>query len=236
MVYAVGDIHGRADLLDSLLAVVDADADAFESSTVPMLVFLGDLIDRGDNSKGVIERVLGLQAGARFEVRVLKGNHEEAMLRFLASPADTSEWLTYGGIETLNSYGVAAGGSALGPARLEALSSHLRTNLPEPHLRLLGALERYVLVGEYLFVHAGVRPGVALAEQADRDLFWIRDRFLAHNSPSPYIVVHGHTPTEEPELLPHRIGVDTGAYATGVLTAVRIVDNERSFLQSRRGA
>lgn len=234
LVYAVGDIHGRSDLMDGLLAriVVDA-APALSRGERPLLIFLGDYVDRGADSKGVLDRLTALLATPGFEVRALMGNHEEAMLAFIDDPAGNPGWLEFGGGATLASYGVAPPIGRVGPEELAALGSALALALPDAHLRLLKSLELAVVLGGYVFVHAGLRPGVPLDAQSARDLLWIRQEFLSEKKPFEKVVVHGHTPEEMPYDGPTRIGLDTGAYATGVLTAVRLFGVERTIMQYR---
>ncbi len=234
LVYAVGDIHGRADLLNGLLARIVADAaPALARGEHPLLVFLGDYVDRGVDSKGVLDRLTALLAMPGFEVRTLMGNHEEAMLAFLEDPEGNAGWLDFGGGATLASYGVAPPIGRPSGEELVALGSALAAALPEGHLRFLKSLELAVVLGDYVFVHAGLRPGVPLDAQSARDLLWIRQEFLSEKKPFEKVVVHGHTPEEMPYDGPTRIGLDTGAYATGVLTAVRLFGVERTIMQYR---
>lgn len=233
LVYAIGDVHGRLDLLDPLLRDIAADALATRPPERPLLVFLGDYVDRGPQSRQVVDRVLQAQADAAFEVAALKGNHEEALLQFLGDPAFAATWMEHGGGPTLASYGAPP---ALARTDVEAwarVRDAFREALPEAHHRFYSELELMRVAGDYAFVHAGVRPGVALEAQAERDLLWIRYEFLQDRGPFGKVIVHGHTPTEEPQLLAHRLGLDTGAYATGVLTAVRLYGAEQRLLQSR---
>jgi serine/threonine protein phosphatase 1 len=223
-VYAVGDIHGRLDLLDRLLAQITA-YEAARPSPRTLLVFLGDYIDRGPDSRGVIERLLhGLPQGA--EARFLRGNHEWMMLRCLAAPGYFPNWGMNGGWETLESYGVS--GRLASDTR--EMVSQLAVELPDAHLDFLQGLETSLTVGDYFFVHAGVRPGVALDQQAEQDLLFIREPFLSHDGAFGKIVVHGHTPVREPEIRENRIGIDTGAVFTGRLTALRLEEDRREFL------
>lgn len=234
LVYAVGDIHGRADLLEGLLARIVADAGpALARGERPLLVFLGDYVDRGADSRGVIDRLIALAAQPGFEVRLLMGNHEEAMLGFLEDPVSGAGWLDFGGGATLASYGVAPPIGRSSGEELAALSAALSAVLPAAHLTFLRSLELAVVLGDYVFVHAGLRPGVPLHAQSARDLLWIRQEFLSEKKSFEKVVVHGHTPEEMPYDGPTRIGLDTGAYATGVLTAGRLLGAERAFLQYR---
>ena len=233
MIYAVGDVHGRLDLLDPLLQQIREEAlTAVDHLPKPILIFVGDYIDRGAASKGVIDRVIALQRERTFEVRALKGNHEEALLAFLEDASFGPTWCENGGTQTLVSYGVnppiLRGDTE---AWVEARNAFEQA-LPAEHLGFLASLELNVVYGDYVFVHAGLRPGVPLGAQQERDLLWIRQEFLSARRPFEKIVVHGHTPSEEPFMGAHRIGIDTGAYATGLLTAVRLEDDDRRLIQS----
>lgn len=237
VVYAVGDVHGRLDLLDDLLDAVAADFAGLGRQDRPVLVFVGDYIDRGADSAGVIDRVEALKAvsggASGFEVRALMGNHEQTLLQFLDDPEGGPVWAEFGGGETLASYGVARP-AGRDPEAWRAAQEQFQRNLPSRHLAFLRQLELSALYGDYLFVHAGVRPGRALAEQDPQDLLWIRGDFLHQPHGLGLVVVHGHTPDEEPFVGPHRINVDTGAYATGVLTAVRLGEGPPAMLQARK--
>lgn len=233
LVYAIGDVHGRLDVLAPLLRDIVVDANAANAAERPIVVFLGDYVDRGADSKGVIDLVIQMQGFERLETRVLKGNHEEALLMFLDDPAFGPTWIQHGGAATLASYGVQTPmGQFSGEAWLTA-RDQFAAALPPRHLTFYRSLELMTQVGDYAFVHAGVRPGVPLEQQAERDLLWIRYEFL--NAPGPFgaVIVHGHTPTETAELKPHRLGIDTGAYATGMLTAVRLLDEDQRLMQAR---
>jgi serine/threonine protein phosphatase 1 len=233
LVYAVGDIHGHLDALGPLLAKLADDLTRSRPAERPLLVFLGDYVDRGPDSRGVIDAILALEAGADFEVVALKGNHEDALLRFLADGGFGPNWLTNWGEATLISYGVrppAPGAEATETPRVQA---ELLAALPQAHRAFLGRLATSVTVQDYLFVHAGVRPGVALAAQAEQDLIWIRYEFLQSDADFGKVVVHGHTPAQLPELKANRIGIDTGVYYSGVLTAVRLEGTDRRIIQAR---
>ena len=238
LVYAVGDVHGRLDVLAPLLRDIAEDARASRPAEPPMLVFLGDYVDRGADSRRVVDLVLELQAGPQFEVVALKGNHEEALLQFLTEPGFGATWMEHGGGTTLVSYGVQPPATRTDPEAWARVSEQFARALPPPHRDFYGSLELLRVVGDYAFVHAGVRPGVPLDQQSERDLLWIRQEFLQDRGPFGKVIVHGHTPLEEAQLTPHRLGIDTGAYATGVLTAVRLQDQDRRLMQARvqRGA
>ncbi len=223
-VYAIGDIHGRADLLRTLLDKIQDDA-ARAPDGERRIVFLGDYVDRGPNSKGVIDTLLaGPPPG--FSACHLSGNHEHMLLKFLDRPESGSHWLWNGGMETLRSYGVDF------ESDLPALRDRLAAALPKSHHDLLRALRMYEEIGDYAFVHAGVRPGVAIADQDLEDLLWIRDEFLTSDADFGKVVVHGHTPTRQPVLAANRIGLDTGAFSSGRLSAVVLSGATRRILST----
>ncbi|WP_439633855.1 metallophosphoesterase [Glycocaulis sp.] len=232
--YAVGDVHGQDDLLGLMLARLRDDALAAPAGTRCTLIMLGDYIDRGLGSARVIERLSTL-SGLPFDVRFLKGNHEEAMLDFLADPAAGPVWVQYGGGETLAGYGVKPPAAQAGPQAWQDAHAALTGALPAHHRAFLEGLEPFVVEGPYMFVHAGVDPAKSLAEQSERDFYWIREKFLHSTRRFEYVVVHGHTPEQDYHHDERRIGIDTGAYLTGVLTAVRLEGDDVTFLQSRRG-
>lgn len=229
-VYAVGDIHGRADLLRRLIGLVAADADA-APRLQPYLIFLGDYVDRGPDSREVIDLLIG-GLPRHFGAVFLKGNHEDALLRFLEAPATGAHWLSYGGDATLRSYGVPLPAEGTAEQQLTALRDRLARRLPPRHRAFLEHLRLCVSIGDYFFVHAGVRPGIPLDSQDAEDLMWIRDPFLAARTDHGKVVVHGHTIVEEPEERPNRIGIDTGAYATGRLTCLVLEGETRRFLST----
>jgi serine/threonine protein phosphatase 1 len=226
-IYAVGDIHGRSDLLADIHRAIREDARGFAGELV--CVYVGDYIDRGPDSRGVIESLAARPlAGCRSHF--LMGNHEDIMLRFLADATVAPVWIMNGGGTTLDSYGVEWRDSAADG--FAAAQAALRRNLPDPHLRFLRALEPCHEEGGYLFVHAGIRPGRPVERQDPHDLMWIRDEFLYSTADHGHVVVHGHTIAEEPQLLDNRIGIDTGAYATGRLTCLVLEGAERRILQT----
>ena len=230
LVYAIGDIHGRIDLLDLLLARIGDDIAAHPPIERTALIFLGDYVDRGPASREVIDRIMALRS--RAHVVALRGNHEDALLRFLDDPSIGPEWVEHGGAQTLLSYGVTPPQKSE-PAPWIEVRDRFAAALPDTHLAFLQRLEHYAVLGDYVFAHAGVRPNVPLDQQTTQDLMWIRKPFLEADRAIDQVVVHGHTPTETPFMGPWRIGVDTGAYATGVLTAVRLAGTERAFLSTR---
>lgn len=235
LVYAIGDIHGCYALLKELLATLARDQASRARGRRPVLIFLGDYIDRGPHSSEVVEAMVWLKRRDDLEVHLLKGNHEQALLAFLETPEDAAGWMTYGGRETLEAYGVAPPDPHDEPAVYLRARDELLSRMPASHLRLLERLELMAVVGDYAFVHAGVKPGVALAAQAEHDLLWIRQPFLEAAGPFEKVVVHGHTWLDErPRLQEHRIGIDTGAYMTGVLTALRLDAGERHIINAGR--
>ena len=227
--YVVGDVHGRLDLLKDLLAQVHAELDR-EPCGKCLLVFVGDLIDRGRNSAQVLER-LRTYNRAGVEPVFLLGNHEEVLLRILGGePELVAKWLCFGGSECLLSYGV-------NPEEVAASSDEdgvaiIRAAIPSEHVEFLESFSDSCRFGDYLFVHAGVRPGVELELQSQVDLRWIREPFLSDKSNHGFVVVHGHTISRSVELRPNRIGIDTGAYRTGVLTALGIEGADRLLLDT----
>jgi len=223
-IYAIGDIHGRLDLLDALLARIDLD-DARRGAAQSEIIFLGDLIDRGPQSAQVIERALELSAGAR-GARFLLGNHEEVFLKALDGDLKSLAFFTrIGGRETILSYGISE--QEYRACDYPELLGLLRQRVPQEHIAFLERFEDLIVLGDYAFVHAGVRPGRQLGQQQVSDLRWIRTEFLEHRGPFEKVIVHGHTVTEEIELRDHRIGLDTGAYASGKLSAMGFEGNSR---------
>ncbi len=227
-IYAVGDIHGCLVELDALLAKIVEDAAGFDGER--QLVFLGDYVDRGPDSKGVLDRLLALPEG--FKPQYIIGNHDRTLLDFLDNPSLFRDWRDFGGRETLMSYGVVPPRFDNDEAYTQARDA-LRSVMPQSHLDFLSSLPYSVTIGSYHFVHAGIRPGVALDRQAPEDLLWIRDEFLLSNVDHGVVVVHGHTPMEEPVKQSNRISVDTGAYATGRLTAAVLEGTQCRFLSTK---
>ncbi len=234
VVYAVGDIHGRLDCFQALLELIRKDIGTLDlEGRKPTIIILGDLIDRGPESAGCIERAMRLTEEDWCEVELVKGNHEQALLQFLEDPAVGPNWVQYGGDATLLSYGVDV--AQADPSRgWVSVQDAFAKALPDSHRAFLAAMKLWVERDDYLFVHAGVRPGLPLERQTEADLLWIRHEFLRAERPHPNrVVVHGHTPRREPDLHRWRIGVDTGAYASGVLTAIRLKGAERMVIQTR---
>lgn len=228
--YAVGDIHGRLDLLEQLLGTIHEDLLRRPAKKV-LLVFVGDLIDRGPSSAQVMER-LRTYSHPRVQTIFLLGNHEEVLLRILGGEADLiTKWRWFGGAECLRSYGVDAG-TLTGLNDDEALQV-VRDAIPKEHVEFLESFDDSCRFGDYLFVHAGIRPGIEFDQQRQSDLRWIREPFLFDETDHGFIVVHGHTIRTEVEVRPNRIGIDTGAYRTGILTALAIDGSKSWFLDTR---
>lgn len=227
-VYAVGDVHGRLDLFERLTAAIEAD-DAARGSADTTVILLGDLIDRGPDSAGVIAATRAWQSRRR--VRVICGNHEEKLLESLDNIETLGSFLAYGGDATILSYGVPP--SRLAAADLEACQSLLRQAIPPEDLAFIAGFEDVISIGDYLFVHAGIQPGRPIAEQTVADTRWIREPFLAHKGDHGAMVVHGHTITAEPDLRRNRIGIDTGAYRSGRLTALGLEGDRRWLIETQ---
>jgi serine/threonine protein phosphatase 1 len=227
-IYAVGDIHGRLDLLDRLLSQITEDITQFPTVR-PIYVFLGDYIDRGGSSRETIDRLI--EHGAAHESIFLKGNHELIAVACLSDRAKIDQWLRLGGMETLASYGVAP---ELFANRKQAAGTQLAFHnaLPATHFRFFRNLQDSFSCGDYFFVHAGAKPNVPLSRQRESDLLWIRGEFLASAYDFGKIIVHGHTPSLEVEVRPNRINIDTGAFATGRLTCLVLEDETLSVIDT----
>ncbi len=227
-VYAIGDIHGRADLLARMRGLIAADLGRTRPDEA-LVVLLGDYIDRGPNAKAVLESL----TTEPFPVPTvpLLGNHEAMLLDFLDRPEAGEAWRRFGGIETVHSYGVEVA-DLRSAQNLPAVAAKLRAAMPAHHLDFLRALQLSHSAGSYFFCHAGVRPGVPLDEQREQDLLWIREEFMDSEEPFGAIVVHGHTPGEQPNVRPNAIGIDTGAYITGRLTCLALGPTSVSFLST----
>ncbi len=227
-VYAIGDIHGRLDLLTALAAAVDAD-DAARGRAKTTVVLLGDLVDRGPDSAGVVSFARAWQQ--RRTVRILAGNHEEMFLESFADQAVLREFLRHGGRETVLSYGVDP--EVYARAELAEVQTLMDQHVPMADRTFLAGLEDRIAIGDYLFVHAGIRPGVPLDEQRTSDLRWIRGAFLDHTDSFGPAVVHGHTIFAKPDVRHNRIGIDTGAFSSGRLTALGLEGAERWLIETQ---
>lgn len=216
-VYAISDIHGCSHLLQPMLGVIDADV-AHSRPRYAIEVFMGDYIDRGPNTRSTLDILI--ERGRRGNAVFLKGNHEAFLVRVFEDPSLFEDWLRVGGAQTLMSYGLA-------PPDLTrddpvSILRDLIRAMPGEHLEFLDDLRLSFTCGDFFFVHAGVRPGVPLAEQRENDLLWIREEFLRSEEQFGKYIVHGHTPVRTAEILANRVNIDTGAYATGNLTLMSI--------------
>lgn len=229
-VYAIGDIHGRADLLADMMQRIGNDRNAAAPVDETVLVFVGDYIDRGPDSAGVIDQLLALQRDGTYRTHLLKGNHEAMLLDFLADGPALLQWAANGGIATLESYDIDM--ASMGDEEPEQLRQATLAAIPDAHLTLLRNLDISVVVGDYAFVHAGLRPGLPLAAQSEQDLIWIRAPFLDYDGDFGKLVVHGHTPVSEPDIRANRIDIDTLAWRSGTLTALVLEGSQHRFLQT----
>ena len=239
--YAIGDIHGRRDLLEKLVEQIREDSQSLPEGTKRTIVFLGDYIDRGLQSRDVIDFLIGDQL-SDFETVFLMGNHEEALLRFLDDASFGKQWVRYGGGETLYSYGFQPPNTRASLRSHDAMAeaqkawemvwTQFRERLPQEHLEFYRSLKPYHIAGDYLFVHAGMRPDTPIEEQTVRDLLWIRDEFLDDSREFDHVVVHGHTPADDIHYDNRRIGLDTGAFISGRLSAAKLFGTDVSFLET----
>lgn len=216
-VYAIGDVHGRLDLLDTLIGMIEADNQS-RPVAESQVIFLGDLIDRGPDSAHVVERALALRRAAP-NTRFIMGNHEEMLLKVLGGDlTNFGAYMLHGGHETILSYGITE--DDVRTLDEESLATALQRAIPRHHLDFLASFEDLIEIGDYAFVHAGVRPGIDLSAQQPSDTRWIRQDFLDHTAPFGRVIVHGHSIARDIEWRANRIGIDTGAYASGKLTAL----------------
>jgi serine/threonine protein phosphatase 1 len=225
-IYAIGDVHGRLDLLQRMLDAIDESL-ASQPVKNAVQVFVGDYIDRGPNSREVIETLLARRR--RHAMICLKGNHETYPIEFLKDPTIWSEWRRVGGVNTLHSYGLQPS-AADDPSEQLKIAAAFGDVLPESHRRFLLGLPLSFTCGDYFFAHAGARPGVPLAQQREHDLLWIRDEFLLNAAQFEKVVVHGHTPGKKVDIRTNRINIDTGAYATGRLTCLVLQGDQMSVI------
>ena len=226
-IYAVGDIHGRRDLFEALVAAIDADDEASLPAETTV-VLLGDLVDRGPESAGVI--ALARQWQDRRRVRILGGNHGEMFLRGFDEIEVFRHFLRHGGRETVLSYGIDR--AQFLQATMEEAQQLMRDTVPSEDITYLASFEDMVTIGDYVFVHAGIDPRVPLDEQRGRDLRWIREPFLSHPGSHGPVVVHGHTICDAPEDCGNRIGIDTGAFMSGRLTALVLEGTVRRYIEA----
>lgn len=228
--YVIGDVHGMLDLLEDLLAKIHAEMQ-HRPARKTLLVFVGDLIDRGPSSAEVIERLRTYRRHGIQPVFLL-GNHEEVLLRIVRGDETLiASWLQFGGLQCLESYGVDE--SKLRGRSAQQIVEIVRAAVPAKHIEFLESFIDSCRFGDYLFVHAGIRPGIELEFQSQADMRWIREPFLFDDTDHGFVVVHGHTISEEVEDRPNRIGIDTGAYRTNVLTALAIEGRNRWLIDTR---
>lgn len=225
-IYAIGDIHGRLDLLERAIVAIGRDID--KRGPAELTLTLGDYIDRGPSSSGVIERLLANPFPTPHVP--LKGNHEQVLEQFLVDPRILDEWRGGGALETLHSYGVPVADAMMG-RNYDAASKALAEVLPAAHRDFIAGLKTSYVTDRYFFCHAGVRPGIPFAEQSDNDLMWIRHEFLSSDEDFGRRVIHGHTPVAEPDVRPNRINIDTGAFVSGRLTCIALEDAGYRFLK-----
>lgn len=228
--YVIGDIHGRLDLLEKLIDAVERD-DREASPAETTVILLGDLVDRGPDSAGVIDRARRWKTARK--VRILAGNHEEMFLESFTDLNILRHFLKHGGRETVLSYGVDQ--RLYNEASLEELQQIMRRHVPDADRKFLESFEDYITLGDYAFIHAGINPGLPLEAQTRRDMLWIRDPFLSFAGPHSHVIVHGHTIAENIEERSNRIGIDTGAYRYGRLTALVLEGAERRYIQAVEG-
>ncbi|AYD00555.1 metallophosphoesterase family protein [Neorhizobium sp. NCHU2750] len=226
-IYAIGDVHGCLKELKDAEERIARDMDQLGRSG--LVVLLGDYIDRGPMSAQVIEHLL-TPSDFGFRRLALCGNHDDIFIKFLAAPEQYMQWLELGGQQTLSSYGIDPHQLDFSKRGRDKLQQIFAANVPPRHLDFLSNLPISLKVGDFLFVHAGLRPKVMLDEQTDEDLMWIREPFLSSGWGGPGLVIHGHTPQPQPSFGPGRIGIDTGAFYTGNLTVLKLFQNEKSFI------
>jgi len=226
-IYAIGDVHGRADLFAALAAAIETD-DIDRGTAATQVILLGDLVDRGPDSAGVLRQAREWQQ--RRPLRALKGNHEEMFLDAFTKEDVLRHFLRYGGRETILSYPVDP--EVYSEASLAETQALMHAAVPAEDVAFMQAMEDLIIIGDYVFVHAGIRPGVPLAEQRAGDLRWIRDPFTSSREDLGVTVVYGHTIYDHAEIAACRIGIDTGAYRSGRLTALGLEDSRRWLIEA----
>jgi serine/threonine protein phosphatase 1 len=234
-VYAIGDVHGRLDVLRRMHEAIDRDIVTRPVSS-SIEIMLGDLVDRGPASRDVIEALItrAERTEGRHQLLGVRGNHEDLMMGFVDAWVGFDTWRELGGYETILSYGVPRRPVATEADRVRLRDDFLAA-VPEEHVRFIEALQPYWIEGGYVFVHAGLRPGIPLPAQAPDDLRWIREEFLDWQAPFEYHVVHGHTPVPKVDPRPNRTNIDTGVYATGMLSCLVLEDASRWLIEATIG-
>lgn len=230
-VYAIGDIHGRRDLLEDMYSQVQSHISEYPVERV-IILFLGDYVDRGPDSRGVIDFLLSLEDGEALSHIFLIGNHEKAMLDFMEHPEEAIAWLSWGGDAALKSYDVPMKNEKGKRKPPDKLAASLSRNVPHAHLKFLNNLKTHHIEDGYIFVHAGLRPGVEINKQTEDDMLTIREEFVYSKARFDKIVVFGHTIMEEPYYENGRLGIDTGAYATNILTCAVLEGESVQILQT----
>lgn len=225
--YAIGDIHGRLDLFEALIEAIEAD-DAHQGPAETHMILLGDLVDRGPDSAGVVRRARKWQK--KRSVRILAGNHEDMFLESFEKPDILRHFLKHGGRETILSYGISK--KQFDAMTLEELFATLPKVVPEEEREYINNFEEQIVAGDYLFVHAGIDPTIPISDQKRSNMLWIRDRFLSHQGPLEKVVIHGHTIFDDVVNLGNRVGIDTGAFRSGVLTALVLEGNTQRIIQA----
>jgi len=234
-VYAVGDIHGRVDLLDRLHAMIREDAGDIRPGFEKVVVYLGDYLDRGLHSRELLDSFLDDPLEG-FESVYLRGNHDQCFLDFLVDPEEAANWLRFGGDATVRSYGVRIPDDVPPDVRMVDIRDRLLETVPQRHLGFLANLELTRVIGDFLFVHAGINPERLLSEQTPEDLMWIRGAFLDSDRDFGKVVVHGHSVNSVPEIRQNRIGIDTGACFNNNLTCVVLEGANKRFLSTSEAA
>ncbi len=232
-VYAIGDIHGEFELLDDLHETIAIDLAKSPADTVS-IVYMGDYIDRGPQSREVIDNLI-LRKGNQDGVNriFLKGNHEQAFQEFIGGSYGAMAWLEWGGLQTLKSYGINTDNITLSVSEIENLQNLIKQKCPASHVSFLNTLQFHHIIGDYMFVHAGIDPEKPLDGQSEQTMISIREPFTSYDGTLDKCVVYGHTIYDEPKIAPSRIGIDTGAYRNGTLTALVLEGRERRFLYAR---
>ena len=227
-IYAIGDIHGCMSLLRAAYGRILADNK--EQLGPKLIVFLGDYVDRGPSSRAVLDFLCKPNTTNVHHVCIC-GNHDYEFLRFIRDPRNNMAWLNFGGIETLRSYGIDAEHALKAGGGQAGLFRMVEEAVPVRHIQFLERIPTMLTLGKLVFVHAGIRPGIALQDQSDEDLMWIREPFLSDGPGIPSVIVHGHTVTREPQFTSGRVGIDTGAYSTGRLTVLKLAKGKALILQ-----